>query len=59
VDRFHELEDQRRSLAMLPPRSPGLDREQAMALLSELQQALVRLRHLRDRLAEVLAEADS
>jgi len=30
-----------------------------MALLSELQQAFVRLRHLRDRLAEVLAEADS
>jgi len=44
---------------MLPPRSAGLDREQAMALLSEVQQALVRLRHLRDRLAEVLAEADS
>jgi uncharacterized protein (UPF0261 family) len=43
---------------MLPPKSAGLDREQAMALMSELQQALVRFRHLRDRLAEVLAAVD-
>jgi hypothetical protein len=58
VDRYHELEDLRRSLAMLPPGSAGLDREEAMALASELQQSIVRFRHLRDRIAVVLADED-
>jgi hypothetical protein len=56
VDRYYQLEDLRRSLAMLPPGSAGLDREEAMALASELQQSIVRLRHLRDRIAVVLAD---
>ena len=43
VDRFHELEDLRRSLAMLPPGSNGLSREEAMALASELQEQIARL----------------
>jgi len=58
VDRYHELEDLRRSLAMLPPGSNGLGREEAMALCSELQEQITRLRRLRDRLAAVLAEDD-
>jgi len=58
VDRYHELEDLRRSLAMLPPGSNGLCREEAMALCSELQEQITRLRRLRDRLAAVLAEDD-
>jgi hypothetical protein len=40
MDRYHELEDWRRSLVMLPPRSPGLDREDAVNLIRELQDAL-------------------
>jgi hypothetical protein len=58
VDRYHELEDLRRSLAMLPPGSNGLSREEAMALTSELQEQMARLRRLRDRLAVVLADED-
>jgi len=37
MDRYSELEDLRRSLAMLPPGAPALDREAAMGLLVELQ----------------------
>ena len=41
MDRYYELEDQRRSLVMLPPGSPsGLDREDAVNLIRELQDAL-------------------
>jgi hypothetical protein len=58
VNRYHELEDLRRSLAMLPPGSAGLGREDAMALTSELQESIVRLRRLRDRLIAVLADED-
>jgi hypothetical protein len=56
VDRYHELEDLRRSLAMLPPGSAGLSREQSMALASELQESITRHRRLRDRMAVVLAD---
>ena len=40
MDRFYELEDQRRSSVMLPPGSPGIDREDAVNLIRELQDAL-------------------
>ena len=54
MDRYHELEDLRRSLAMLPPGTKApLDREQAMGLLAELQQVEGRLRSLRDALRGV------
>jgi hypothetical protein len=58
VDRYPELEDLRRSLAMLPPGSAGLSREDAMALASELQEQIARVRRLRDRLGAVLAQDD-
>ena len=39
MDRFYELENWRRSLVMLPPGSLALDREDAVALIAELQEA--------------------
>jgi hypothetical protein len=40
VDRYYELEDQRRWLVMLPGSPSGLSREDAVGLLRELQDAL-------------------
>jgi hypothetical protein len=57
VDRYHELEDLRRSLAMLRPGSAALDREAAMRLLNELQELEERLRRLRDGIERVLADS--
>ena len=55
MDRLYDLENLRRSLAMLPPGSKApLDREQAMALLAELREVEGRLRTLRDALRAVL-----
>jgi hypothetical protein len=46
MERFHELEDLRRSMAMLPPGSPAnVSREEAMRLFAELQSLDDRLRH--------------
>lgn len=60
MERFNELEDLRRSLAMLPPGSmASLTREEAMRLLSELQALDERLRRLRSGLERVLAEDKS
>jgi hypothetical protein len=57
MERFHELEDLRRSIAMLPPGSPsGLTREEAMRLLGELQALDERLGRFRSGLQRVLAE---
>lgn len=56
MDRYHELENLRRSLAMLPPQSAGLDREQAMRLVAELQAMDRRVQHLRCSLASLLAQ---
>jgi hypothetical protein len=56
VDRYHEWENLRRSLAMLPPGSNGLTREDAMKLLAELQEVEGRLKNLRDALRGVLGE---
>ena len=54
VDRLYELENLRRSLAMLVPGSQALDREEAMRLLSELQGVEGRMKRLRDALRAVL-----
>jgi hypothetical protein len=54
MDRYHELEDLRRSLAMLPPGTKALSREEAMRLLGELQEVEGRLKNLRDALRDVI-----
>ncbi len=51
MDHRYELETKRRSLAMLPHHAPsGLSREEAMALIEEVQAAEERLRRLKDEL---------
>jgi hypothetical protein len=45
MDRYYELEDWRRSIVMLPPGSAALDREEAVRLIAELQEALRSLRN--------------
>ena len=60
MERFHELENLRRSLAMLPPGSTAnLTREEVMRLLVELQSLDERLRQFRAGLERVLAEDKS
>jgi hypothetical protein len=59
MDRYHELEDLRRSLAMAPIGSPGLDREQAIALLAEAQALHGRLQRLKEGITRALAEDNS
>jgi len=54
MDRPSELESMRRSIAMLKPRASALDREEAMALLAELQEVERRLKRLRDGLRSLL-----
>jgi hypothetical protein len=49
-----ELEYLRLSLAMLPPKSAGLNREEAMRLLAQLQETDQRLRGLREGLTALL-----
>jgi hypothetical protein len=56
MDRYSELESQRRSIAMANPRSMALDREQAMRLISELQNAVSRLRTLKQELLKLADE---
>ncbi len=46
VDRFHELEIMRRSIAMLTPGSKVLSREEALTLLEELSEVRRRLDRL-------------
>jgi hypothetical protein len=58
VDRRHELEQEIRSLAMLPPQAPALDREHAIRLLGELRDVQARLGRLRDGLRRLVEEAD-
>jgi vacuolar-type H+-ATPase subunit D/Vma8 len=57
VERQYELETLRRSLAMLRPGAPALDREEAMGLVRELQELERQLRTLRQGLERLLAEA--
>jgi vacuolar-type H+-ATPase subunit D/Vma8 len=56
VERRYELETLRRSLAMLRPGAPALDREEAMRLVRELQDLERQLRTLRRGLQELLSE---
>jgi predicted nucleic acid-binding Zn-ribbon protein len=57
MDRLSELESMRRSIAMLNPRTARvLDREEAMALLQELQDVERRLWTLRRELRRLLAD---
>ena len=51
MERRYELESLRRSLAMLRPGAPALDREEAMRLVRELQDLERQLRTLREGLA--------
>ena len=56
VERQYELESLRRSLAMLRPGAPALDREAAMRLVRELQDLERQLRMLREGLQQLLAD---
>ena len=56
MERRYELETLRRSLAMLRPGAPALDREEAMRLVRELQDLERQLRTLRRGLQELLTE---
>jgi hypothetical protein len=50
VDRRHELENVRRSIAMLTPGMKVMNREEALTLLEELGDVLDRLDRLRQAL---------
>ena len=54
-DLEHEIEQVRRSLAMLPAGAEGLDREDAIAVLGRLRDLTARLRRLESGLRELLA----
>ena len=56
MDRLHELERMRRSIAMLQPGSKALSREDAMKLISELQDLEVRLKRLKVGLQRLVDE---
>lgn len=58
LERRYELENLRRSLALLTPGVPALDREQAIRLLEELQDVQGRLDVLKLRLRRLADEAD-
>lgn len=49
-----EIENLRRSVAMLPPQAASLSREEAMKLFAELQKADQRIRELREGLTLLL-----
>jgi hypothetical protein len=57
MERQYELESMRRSLAMLRPGAPALDREEAMGLVRELQDLERQFRSLREGLQRLLAES--
>ncbi len=59
MERQYELESLRRSLAMLRPGAPALDRQEAMRLVRELQDLERQLRTLWEGLQRLLAEAGS
>jgi hypothetical protein len=44
------VENQRRSIAMLPVGAPALNRDEALEVLRQLAEALRELRDLRDRM---------
>jgi hypothetical protein len=55
IERRYEIESLRRSLAMLRPGAPALDREEAIRLVRELQDLERQLRGLRQGLQALLA----
>ena len=57
MERQFELESLRRSLAMLRPGAPALDREEAMRLVRELQALERQVRTMREGLVRLLAES--
>ncbi len=57
MERRYELETLRRSLAMLRPGAPALDREEAMRLVRELQDLERQLRRLRRGLQDLLSDS--
>jgi hypothetical protein len=59
MDRLHELERMRRSIAMLQPSTMALDREEAMRLISEIQDLERRMGALREALTGVLENQKS
>jgi hypothetical protein len=58
MERRYELETLRRSLAMLRPGAPALDREEAIRLVRELQDFERQLRSLRLGLQQLLADSE-
>jgi hypothetical protein len=56
VDRLHELERMRRSIAMLQPGTKALSREDAMKLIAELQDVEGRLKRLKVGLQRLVDE---
>jgi vacuolar-type H+-ATPase subunit D/Vma8 len=56
MERQFELESLRRSLAMLRPGAPALDREEAMRLVRELQALERQVRTMRRGLVRLLEE---
>ncbi len=54
MDRQFELENLRRSIAMLRVGAPALDREAAMKLVRELQELESQIRRLRDGMQRLL-----
>lgn len=56
MERRHEWESIRRSIAMLNPGDQALRREEAMGLLRELQDLESRLRRMRAGLLKVIEE---
>ena len=58
MERRYELETLRRSLAMLRPGAPALDREEAIRLVRELQDLERQLRSLRRGLQQLLADSE-
>jgi hypothetical protein len=59
VERRYELDNLRRSLAMLTPGAQALRREDAIELVTELEQTQERLRRLIDDLRRIAEEAAS
>jgi hypothetical protein len=56
MHRAIELENLRRSIVTLPSGSQALSREDAVALIAELQETGRRLRALRDALRQLVAD---
>jgi hypothetical protein len=59
VERRYVLDSLARSLAMLSPGAPALDREQAMRLVAELEEAERRLTQLISELRRVADQAET